>query len=223
MSEAIHCAPPRLAPTHVTLLASAGGLTALREVLCRLATGFPAAIVVFQHLAPQHSSALVELLAACTELPVHWAADGSRLAIGHVYVVAPGDAPLLDADGRYRTRSRSYAKAWGADEWLSSVASCLGQRAIAVVLTGSGSDGAKGAAALRDAGGIVLVQDAATCLMPQMPQAAFAAGGAHFVFPLAAIALTLQVLTSVVGAVDHLIGNAPHRPTAPVPESEPDA
>src|SRR5262249_22783628 len=130
----------------VALAASAGGLAALSQVLSALPADFPAAIVVVQHLDRQHRSHLASILSRCTSLTVKDAKEGERVRPGVVYIAPPDQHLLARAD---RTLSLSHAELVhfvrpSADLLFESVAASYKERAIAVVLTGMGSDGAMG-------------------------------------------------------------------------------
>ena len=178
----------------VVVVTSAGGLHALSRVLSELRAGFPAAVVVAQHLGGQ-TSRLVEILARQLELPVEWARDGSPIVAGHVTVCPPRavleilpDRSCAIRPTRVRTRDRPL------DALLTSVADSYGAAAVGVVLTGLGTDAAVGAAALKATGGIVIAQSEETAEHPSMPRAA-ADAGADLVLPLDEIA---SLVTDVV-------------------------
>jgi two-component system chemotaxis response regulator CheB len=180
----------------VAIAASSGGLAALSEVLRRLPATLPAAILVLQHLAPNQRSHLAAILAYRTALGVRQAAQGMRLEDGEVYVAPPGAHLLVGVDGRL-VLSQLPPVHWcrpSADRLFVSVGTRYGPRAIAVVLTGYGVDGAEGAQALRRLGGTVLVQDDATSTCPDMPRAARRAGGVDRVLPLGDIAAEIENL-----------------------------
>ena len=179
--------PPRRACDVVALVTSAGGLDALSAVLGSLPAEFPAAILVGQHLG--ETSKLVDILRRRTELPVTWAADGMSLVPGRVHVSPPRCRLEILSD-----RSLAVAPVHGEvfrvrplDLLLESLASAVGPDALAVVLTGTGRDGASGARAVREAGGSVIAQSEETADFPEMPRAAVTLGAADQVLPLAEI------------------------------------
>lgn len=180
----------------VAIAASSGGLAALTAVLRPLPATLPAAILVLQHLASDQRSHLAAILADRTALAVRQAAQGMRLEGGEVYVAPPGAHLLVGVDGRI-VLSHLPPLHWcrpSADRLFASVGARYGPRAIAVVLTGYGVDGAEGAQVLRRLGGIVLVQDDATSSCPDMPRAARRAGGVDRVLALGEIAGELENL-----------------------------
>ncbi|GAB3767232.1 hypothetical protein GCM10028796_28140 [Ramlibacter monticola] len=176
----------------VAIVASAGGLDAMSAVLAELPAGLPAAIVLAQHLGAE--SALVEILGRRLSLPVAWAAQGTPLLPGHVYVCPPHQSMevLPDRTCTLTAFTRDLLQEHPFDTLLASVADSCGSRAVAVVLTGMGRDGAAGARAVRTAGGAVIVQSEDTAAYPDMPRAASRAGAADLVLPLALIGRTLN-------------------------------
>ena len=187
---------PRAATRVIAIAASSGGLAAISEVLRTLPATLPAAIVVLQHLAPDQRSHLAEILADRTALGVRQGAQGMWIEDGVAYVAPPGAHLLVGSDGRLVLSSLPPVH-WcrpSADRLFASVGAKYGARAIAVVLTGYGVDGAEGAQVLRRSGGIVVVQDDATSTCPDMPRAARRAGGVDRVLPLGDIAAELETL-----------------------------
>lgn len=178
----------------VAMVASLGGLEALSEVLAALPAGFPAAVLVLQHLESGRVSRLPQILARRTPLPVRAAADGDALQAGTVYVAPSGRhlsihgraLALTDTDPVHFSRP-------SADVLLDSLAAAAAP-VVAVVLTGRGRDGAAGSALVRRSGGTVLAQDRGTSVNFGMPGAAVRAGGVSEVLPLEAIAPRLVEL-----------------------------
>jgi two-component system, chemotaxis family, protein-glutamate methylesterase/glutaminase len=173
----------------VVLLASAGGLDALSVVLHDLPTEFGAAVVVQQHLGG-HSSVLPTILGRSTAHRVDWARDGQVVAPGQVIVCPPEMHMELGPDGSCCLHKIQKAGERPFDMLLASVASSYGARGLAVVLSGSGRDGAKGTVAMKRAGAIVIAQSPATADYPSMPIAA-AEAGADLVLPVSEIGRVL--------------------------------
>jgi two-component system, chemotaxis family, protein-glutamate methylesterase/glutaminase len=157
----------------VALVCSAGGLNALTKVLSPLPAGLPAAIVALQHLAPERPSELAPFLDQHTALPVSEAVDREPLVAGRVLVAPPGQHTLIAPDATIALiASASIPPARpSADLLLTSLALVAGPRAIAVVLTGHGTDGAVGAAAVHRFGGVVIASDQASSKYFEMPSA----------------------------------------------------
>jgi two-component system, chemotaxis family, protein-glutamate methylesterase/glutaminase len=180
----------------VALAASAGGLNALTHVLAALPGDFPAALVVVQHLDPRHRSLMAEILGRRTALPVKEAEQGEALQPGRAYM-APPDRHLLVNPDRSLSLTQTELVHFvrpSADLLFESAAASFKERAIAVVLSGSGSDGAMGVRAIKKMGGTVIVQDARNAEFAGMPDAALATGVADFVLALDEIAPALQKL-----------------------------
>lgn len=180
----------------VAIGTSAGGLAALRAVLAAIPPEFPAAIVIVQHLAASRPSLLSAILAAHARVIVVQAVNGDTLVSGRAYVAPPGCHMRIDhrrivlADGEKVAHSRP-----SIDVLFDSVARSWGERAIGVVLTGMGRDGAAGLAAIRARGGTTIVQDPQDAAFAPMPAAAAAYKG-HIVLPLAQIGDALVDLTA---------------------------
>lgn len=185
--------PHRPAVEVVVLLASAGGLDALSTVLNDLPGDFPAAIVVQQHLG-DHDSVLPAILRRQTAQQVRWARDGRPVCPGQAVVCPPGMHLEMTPDGRCHLRPIRDLGVRRFDVLLRSVARSYGPRSVAVVLSGSGQDGAAGTAAMKRAGAIVIAESPDTARYSSMPLAA-ARAGADVVLPINRIA---RVLTDVV-------------------------
>jgi two-component system chemotaxis response regulator CheB len=191
--------PPQFADAAfnvVALAASAGGLTALSRVLSGLPATFPAAIVVVQHLDPRHRSLMADILSRRTPLKVRQAEEGDRLTPATAYIAPPDRHLLVNPDG---TLSLSQSELVhflrpSADLLFESVAASYKHRAIAVVLTGTGSDGAMGVKAIKKMGGTVIVQDEKTAEFFGMPGAVIQTGQTDFILPLGEIASALVSL-----------------------------
>jgi two-component system chemotaxis response regulator CheB len=180
----------------VALAASAGGLNALTHVLAALPADFPASLVVVQHLDRRHRSVMADILARRCKVNVKEAADGEALQPGCAYIAPPNHHLLVNRDHRIsltQTELVHFVRP-SADLMFESTAASYKERAIAVVLSGSGHDGAMGVKAINKMGGTVIVQDARNAEFTGMPQAAQATGLADFVLPLDDIAPALVKL-----------------------------
>ncbi len=180
----------------VALAASAGGLMALSAVLSGLPANFSAAMVVVQHLDPRHRSLMAEILNRRTPLDVRQARDGDKLEPGVVLVAPPNRHLLVNPGGRLaltETELVHFVRP-SADLLFESVAASYRERVIAVVLSGTGSDGAMGVQAIKKVGGTVIVQDEKSSEFFGMPAAAIATGTVDFVLPLEEIAPALVTL-----------------------------
>ena len=166
-------------PAHVVVIgASAGGLDAIQELLGHLPVGGNEVYVVAQHLSPDHPSQLVDLLKRCTRLTVVSAADAMPLQAGQLIVVPPNrDAIFADEGLKLVAPEPRFGPSPSIDRLLDSLASRWGERSVAVILSGTGSDGACGLRAVGASGGLTLVQSPESARFDGMPRAAIALGG----------------------------------------------
>lgn len=175
--------------------ASTGGTEATKEVLTNLPADCPA-VVITQHMPPGFTKSYAARLDGLCRISVAEARDGERILPGHAYV-APGGLHLSVersganyiarvSDGDPVNRHKP-----SVEVLFKSAARAVGPNAIAVMLTGMGSDGARAMKEMRDAGSYNYVQDEASCVVFGMPREAIAAGAAHEVLPLKQIAPTL--------------------------------
>lgn len=169
-------APPTPALT-VAIGASAGGVEAIERFFDRMPADTGLAFVVVQHLSPDFKSLMDEILRRHTAMPVNVAADGMLVVPNTVYVNPPGKQLGLN-HGRLTTVERDVGTAGvrPIDAFLHAVAADAPKRCAAVILSGTGSDGADGIAAVKKAGGFVLAQEPATAQFDGMPRAALASG-----------------------------------------------
>ncbi|HKV08992.1 MAG TPA: chemotaxis protein CheB [Thermoanaerobaculia bacterium] len=180
----------------VALAASAGGLEAFSAILSALPAGFPVPILLLQHMNLERPSVLPDLLSRITRLTVKAAQPGDRLAPGHVYAAPPGRHLLVRPDGALALSDAPMVNCVrpAADLLFESLASVYGRRAVAVVLSGRGCDGARGIEAIRRQGGMTIAQSEKTCKAPDMPAAAIETGCVEMVLPLGKIAPVLEML-----------------------------
>jgi two-component system chemotaxis response regulator CheB len=172
----------------IALGASTGGTEALRELLAPLPADTPAVLVV-QHMPEGFTRAFAERLGRSCRLAVKEAEDGDRVRPGHV-LVAPGNRHMIVrrqaggyvvevADGPLVSRHRP-----SVDVLFRSLAQAAGARAVGVILTGMGDDGAAGLAEMKQAGAITLAQDERTSVVFGMPKEAIRRGVVDEVLPL---------------------------------------
>jgi two-component system, chemotaxis family, CheB/CheR fusion protein len=153
----------------VVIGSSAGGIEALSRVVASLPADFPAPIVIAQHLDPRRPSHLHEILARHATLPVRVVEDHEALEDGVIFVV-PSNRIVDISQGDLRLRAaRAGAVAPSIDVLFESAAGVFGPGLIAVILTGSGSDGSSGAWYVKQAGGAVIIENPATAMFPSMP------------------------------------------------------
>ena len=162
--------------------ASAGGLEAFQSFLTGLPEAHDMVIVLIQHLDPDHDSLMPELIAAKTASPVHSARDGMQVEPGHIYLIPPGYEMRIEGGELHLT---AYEAPRGLrrpiDVFFKSLAQECGENAVAVVLSGTGSDGTDGAREVKLAGGLVFVQDPKQAKYDGMPQSVLDQGGADIV------------------------------------------
>lgn len=185
----------------VALVASTGGPGAISRILGELPTGFAAPVLVVQHMGASFMGGFANWLGTLSPLPVALAADREMALPGHVYV-APGDLHLTVEDGVLRLSGAPPVQGQrpSGDMLFASLAAAKGHRAVGVLLTGMGEDGARGLAALRQAGGYTIAEDRTTAVIWGMPGAAVAMGAADEVLPGDAIAGRLRQLTDATQA-----------------------
>ncbi len=158
--------------------ASAGGIDALKEFFSRMPAGIGMAFVIVQHLDPNYESSLAAIIAGFTGMPVRVAADGMPVGPDQVYVIPP-DAILTIAGGLLRIASPAppAARRTSVNTFLASLADDQGEDAVAIILSGFGSDGALGIAAIKEHGGLTLSQAEFDHHAKQgMPQSAVSGG-----------------------------------------------
>jgi two-component system chemotaxis response regulator CheB len=180
----------------IAIAASAGGLSALSQLLAALPGDFPAAIVVVQHLDPRHRSLMADILSRRTNLKVKEAQEGEHLDAGTAFIAPPNRHLLVNSD---RTLSLTQTELVhfvrpSADLLFESVAASFKERAIAIVLSGTGSDGSMGVKAIKKMGGTVLAQDEKSSEFFGMPGAAMQTGCVDFMLPLEEIPSALITL-----------------------------
>jgi two-component system, chemotaxis family, protein-glutamate methylesterase/glutaminase len=181
----------------VVIVASAGGLAAIREVLAWLPSSFPASVVVVQHRSP-FPDYYAELLGRRCRLPVDRLEVGQAPLPGRVHVVPARGQTVFDDAGRFMVIGDGSGR---GDALFASAAGRFGDRAIGVVLTGSGDDGSVGVRAINAASGRVLVQDG-DAYARSMPQSAAATGCVDFVLPLRVIGPALTALVLAPGGAE---------------------
>lgn len=179
--------------------ASTGGPPALVQVLAALPAGLPAAVLVAQHMPPGFTPAFARRLARICPLPVREAEEGDRAEPGLVLVAPGGRQTSLERRGgrlivRVSDEPQGLTHRPSVDHLFRSAVDAVGHAAIAVVLTGMGSDGAVGVAALRAAGALVITESRETARVFGMPRAA--AGAADHTLRLEAIGPALASLVA---------------------------
>ncbi|MBA4065593.1 MAG: hypothetical protein C0501_18140 [Isosphaera sp.] len=173
---------PRLPFPVVGLGASAGGLEAYTAFLDATPADTGMAFVLVQHLPPDRESLVAEILSRHTAMPVSQVEDGQAVEPDHVYVIRPGHT-LTVRDGRLHLGPPLAARGHGrpVDDFFRSLAEEQQQRAVAVILSGMGSNGTAGAEAVKAVGGLVVAQDPESAKYPSMPRSVVDANLADFI------------------------------------------
>jgi len=172
-------------PTDLTLPriigvgASAGGLASLERLFGRAPSNAGAAWVVVQHLSPDYRSLMVELLGRHTSMDVRRVADGMQVVADTVYVIPPGEE-IEVRDGHLHLHARPERStgtvSYPIDRFFDSLAEDAGARAVAVILSGTGSDGSRGIRSVAEAGGVVLAESPESAQFDGMPRSALDTG-----------------------------------------------
>lgn len=182
----------------VAMGSSTGGPSALLTVLGGLAADFPVPIVIAQHIAEGFIPGLVSWLDAGCKIRVVAAQDGQRIEPGAAYVAPTGANMVVDGGAvRYREPLFSQLYIPSADTLFESVARSHGKRAVGVILTGMGADGAEGLKLLRNTGAATIAQDEATCTVFGMPKAAIEIGAAGDVLSIHKISAAITELVAM--------------------------
>lgn len=172
---------------------STGGPRALQEVLSRLPADFPAPLLIVQHMPEGFTRSFAGRLHESCSIAVSEAADGESALPGHAYI-APGDSHMTVSSDRGRLEIRLHkgppvnGHRPSVDVLFESAAALGGESLVAVLLTGMGSDGARGLRKIRDCGGRTIAESQETCAVFGMPRAAIAIHAAEVVLPLPQIA-----------------------------------
>lgn len=184
--------------------ASAGGLNAFKTFFANMPPDSGMAFVLVQHLDPHHKSALADILSQATEMAVAEAADGVAVEADRVYIIPP-DATLTIEDGVLRVSKPAPPRdrRRPIDSFLASLAEDQGENAVCIVLSGFGSDGTLGLAAVKEHGGLTLAQaEADSTAMEGMPSSAATTGLVDHVLPIEKMPEALISYQRHMGAVE---------------------
>ncbi|MEZ0604137.1 CheR family methyltransferase [Paraburkholderia sp. IW21] len=196
---------PRAAPLDFPVVgigASAGGVQALLRFFENAPVDMDMAFVVVLHLSPDHASSADQVLQHATGMPVRQVRHAMQVEKNHVYVISPSHDLSLD-DGHLtpidaaRPRGRPIA----IDLFFRSLADAHRERAIAIVLSGTGADGATGIGRIKEQGGVTIAQDPADAEYPEMPQNAMATGMIDLTLPAADMPRKLRELADNARAI----------------------
>jgi len=187
----------------VAIGSSTGGVEALLAIVERLPANCPPTVIT-QHMPATFTASFAERLNRACAAEVREARDGDPLAVGKVFLAPGGDSHLeIDGVNHLRCRVTPGPPVSGhcpsVDKLFESVARTAKARAVGVILTGMGRDGARGLLSIREAGGRTLGQNEATCVVYGMPKAAFEIGAVERQLPLEKIAPAIRQLTTREG------------------------
>jgi len=196
----------------VAIGASTGGPVVLRTILSTLPRDFPVPILVVQHIAAGFIDGFAAWLADSSGIPVHVATDGQRPLPGHAYVAPDGSHMKLDRSGKV-TLTREQPENGhrpSVSHLFRSIAAVAGPKAIGVLLTGMGRDGAEGLKQMKHQGAITIAQDRESSVIHGMPGEAIRLDAATYILPPDRIAATLTKLVQQAGQ-DSTVQSARHR------------
>jgi len=169
-------------PTHyVGIGASAGGLEAIESLFDSMAPDTGLAFVLVQHLSPDYKSLMAELLSKRTAMPVRRAEDGMVVEANSVYLIPP-QKNLRIFHGKLLLSPQDHSQGLNLpiDIFFRSLAEDQGEKAIAIILSGTGSDGTRGVRAIKENGGMIMVQEPESARFDGMPKSAIGTGLADF-------------------------------------------
>jgi two-component system chemotaxis response regulator CheB len=183
----------------VAIGASAGGIEALRHLASKLPAGFDAAVLVTLHLAEDYASTLDRILTRSGSLPARFAENGEKIENGQIYLARPQCHLLLTEDRRleFGQGPRENNARPAIDPMFRSIGLCCGSRGIGVVLSGMLDDGAAGLLALKQCGGLTMVQEPSDAAFPDMPLHALQRVQPDHVVTLAAMPALLKKLVQL--------------------------
>ncbi len=184
-STAPNAQTPLKPSLYVAVGASAGGLEAIEAFFTGMASDSGLAFIVIQHLSPDYKSLMVEILSKKTTMKVHRAEDGMPVLPDNVYLIPP-KKNLTIFHGKLLLNDQEHVKGiinLPIDIFLRSLAEDQGDKAVAVILSGSGSDGMRGVRAIKEFGGMVMVQSESTAKFDSMPRASISTGLVDFILP----------------------------------------
>ena len=171
-------------PYIVAIGASAGGLDALERLFDTLPADSGSTFIVIQHLSPDHKSMMANLLARHTSMPVVMVEQDQLIAPDHVYLIPPGAIMHIGDDLLTLTSKPLKILTLPIDIFFTSMALSYGPRSVGVVLSGTGSDGTRGAAAINEAGGFLIAQKPEDAKFDGMPRSVIATGLVDSVLPI---------------------------------------
>jgi two-component system CheB/CheR fusion protein len=174
-----------IAPNYyVAIGASAGGLEAIETFFTHMPVNSNLTFIVIQHLSPDYKSLMVELLSKKTKIPVHRIENNMLALPNHIYLIPP-KSNLTIFHGKLILSEQVHSKVINLpiDIFMRSLAEDQGDKAIGIILSGTGSDGMRGVRAIKEFGGMVMVQEENSAKFNGMPRSAISTGLADFILP----------------------------------------
>jgi two-component system, chemotaxis family, CheB/CheR fusion protein len=169
----------------VAIGASAGGLEALKAFFENVPEGSKNAYIVIQHLSPDYKSMMGELLSRSTSLPIVEVRDGMDIAQGHIYLIPPVSNLIIRNNCLYLSdKPKNQSLNLPIDMFFESLARDQKEKAIGVILSGTGSDGTRGARAIKECDGMIMVQEPGEAQFDGMPKSAIGTGLVDYVLPV---------------------------------------
>ena len=183
-------------PQIVAIGASAGGLEALEKLFAGLSSASGATFVVIQHLSPDHKSMMANLLARHTDMPVVMVEQDMPIEPNRVYLIPPGSIMHMGPGKLTLTPKNPRTLTLPIDVFFKSMAEHYGARSVGVILSGTGSDGTRGAAAINDSGGFLIAQEPEDAKFDGMPRSVIATGLVDAILPVDQIGARLLALVT---------------------------
>lgn len=192
----------------IVIGASAGGLEAIQTIVDQLPLNSNMAYIIMQHLSPDFKSMMDEILSRHTKLKVVEASDGMEVMANTIYLM-PSKSNMLMTEGKLRLVKRPppHARNYPIDEFFKSIADDQKHRCIAIILSGSGSDGSRGILTIKEQGGFVIVQNPKDAQFDGMPINAVNTGAADLILS------TAEIAKQLVNLVKNLPLNAEEDPS----------
>jgi two-component system CheB/CheR fusion protein len=177
---------------HVVCIgASAGGLDALERFFAACPVDTGAAFVVVQHLSPDHKSMMNTLLSRHTQMPVIMVEEDMPLQANKVYLIPPGSIMHVSPGHLHLRPKKTHTLTLPIDIFFSSLAEVFGEKSVGIILSGTGTDGTRGAIAINSAGGFLMAQEPESSKFDGMPRSAIATGFIGSVLPAEELPLRL--------------------------------
>lgn len=180
----------------IVIGASAGGVTALRTLLCALPANFPMPLLIVQHIAPSPDSKLAEVLGRTCSLSIKETADGDSIEASVAYLAPPGYHMTVESDNTLSLNTDmpvAFARP-SIDVLFDSAAHVYGRSLIGIILTGANADGSHGLKCVTERGGLAIVQDPDDAEVDSMPRAALLSSHVDHILPLDVIPTLLLSL-----------------------------